>query len=145
MGIHFLLLSSCAVWLWWPPLSLFKGKRVFFLTSPLFQHLFRFSYNISNTVKRALHHGVRQFLPCRNRLLQPPLRLEASLGRLWLDRGGKLWHAKSCDRASLPPSGKTQNPTQDTVRARSLRVCGTCRLYLSCPYGEAVVSKLSAP
>ena len=73
--------------LWWPPLSHFKGKRVFFLTSPWFQHLFKITYNFPNTVKRALRQSSRQFLPCRNTHLQPPLRSEASLGRLWLGRG----------------------------------------------------------
>ena len=73
--------------LWWPPLSHFKRKGVFFLTSPWFQHLFKITYNFPNTVKRALRQGSRQSLPCRSRHLQPPLRSEASLGRLWLGRG----------------------------------------------------------
>ena len=34
--------------------------------------------------------------------------------------------------------------TQRTVRARSLSLCGTCRLYLSCLYGEGVALKLFA-
>ena len=40
---------------------------------------------------------------------------------------------------------KRKNPTQDTVRARSLSLCGTWRLYLSCPYGKGVPLKLFAP
>ena len=39
--------------LWWPPVSHFKGKRSFFLTSPWFQHLFEITYNFPNTGKRA--------------------------------------------------------------------------------------------
>ena len=79
MEIHFFYSPLV---LWWPPLSHFIGKRVFFLTSPWFQHLFKITYNFPNTVKRALCHGSRQFLPCGNRHLQTPLRSEASLGRL---------------------------------------------------------------
>ena len=37
-------------------------------------------------------------------------------------------------------SGKTQHRTEDTVTARCMGLCGTCRLYLSCPYGEGVAS-----
>ena len=43
--------------LWWPPLFHFKGKRVFFLTFPWFQHSFKITYNFSNIVKRALRQG----------------------------------------------------------------------------------------
>ena len=73
--------------LWWPPLLHSKGKRVFFLTSPWFQHLLKITYNFPNTMKRALRQGSRHFLPCRNRHVQPALGSEASLGRLWLGRG----------------------------------------------------------
>ena len=73
--------------LWWPPLSHSKGKREFSSTSAWFQHLFEITYNFPKTVKRALRQGSRHFLPCLNRHLQPPLRSEASLGRLWLGRG----------------------------------------------------------
>ena len=31
------------------------------------------------------------------------------------------------------------------VRARCLAVCGTCRLYLSCPYGEGVALEIVCP
>ena len=73
--------------LWWPPLSHFKGKGEFFLTSPWIQHLFKFSYNIPNIGKKVLRHGSRQFLLSHNRHLQLPLRSWASLGQLWLGRG----------------------------------------------------------
>ena len=68
--------------LWWPPLSHFKGKRISFLSSPWFQHLFQITCNFSNTENRALRQGSRQFLPCPNKLLQPPLLSVASLGQL---------------------------------------------------------------
>ena len=51
----------------------------------------------------------------------------------------------SAVHASLPPSSKTQNPTQDTVRARSLGLRGTCWLYPACPYGEGVALKSPCP
>ena len=35
--------------LWWPPLSHFKEKGVFFLTSPWFEHLFKITYNLPHT------------------------------------------------------------------------------------------------
>ena len=73
--------------LWWPPLSHSEGKRVFFLTSPWLQHLFKITYNCPNTVKRALRQGSCQFLPCCNSNLQRPLRSEALLELLWLGRG----------------------------------------------------------
>ena len=73
--------------LWWRPLSHVKKKREFVLTSPWFQHLFKITLNFPNTVKRVLHQGSRQSCPCCNRLLECPLRSEASLGRLWLGRG----------------------------------------------------------
>ena len=73
--------------LWWLPLLHSKGERVSFLTSPWFQRLFKITYNFPNTVNRALRQGSYQFLACRNRHLQPPLRSEASLGRLWLGCG----------------------------------------------------------
>ena len=73
--------------LWWPPLSHFKGKKAFFLTSPWLQHLFEISYNIPNIGKKALLQGSRQFLLSHNRHLQLPLRSLASLGQLWLGRG----------------------------------------------------------
>ena len=60
--------------LWWPPMSHFKGKREFFLTSPWLQHLFKMSCNIPNVVKKALRQGSRQFLLSHNRNLQLPLR-----------------------------------------------------------------------
>ena len=75
--------------LWWPPLSHFKGKREFFLTSPWLQHLFKITSNIPNIGKKALHQGSRQFLLSHNRHLQLPLRSLASLGQLWLGRGLK--------------------------------------------------------
>ena len=56
---------------------------MFFLTAPWFQHLFKITYTFPNTVKWALHQGSCQLLPCPNKLLQPPLRSEASLARLW--------------------------------------------------------------
>ena len=34
-----------------------------------------------------MRQGSRQFLPCRNRHVQPPLILEASLRQLWVGRG----------------------------------------------------------
>ena len=45
------------------------------------------TYKFPYTVKRALHQGSCQFLPCCNRVLQPPLRSEASLGLLWFGSG----------------------------------------------------------
>ena len=72
--------------LWWQPPSHFKGKRVFFLTSPMCRHLFKITYNFPNTVKRALRQGSYHLLPCCNRLLQFPLRSEPSIGRLFLGR-----------------------------------------------------------
>ena len=72
---------------WWPPLSDFKGKREFFLTSPWLQHLFKNSYNIPDIGKRALRQGSRQFLLSHNRHLQLPLRSLASLAQLWLVGG----------------------------------------------------------
>ena len=56
MEIHFSLLPLV---LCWPPLSHFKGERVFSLTSPWFQHLFEIAYNFPNTIKTALrsHRG----------------------------------------------------------------------------------------
>ena len=74
----------------WPALSHSKRNRVFFLTSPWVQHLSQITYNFPNTVKKALHQGSRQLLPCRNRHLQPQLRSVASLGQLWLGRGSDL-------------------------------------------------------
>ena len=73
--------------LWWPPPSHSKGKRVFSLAGPSLQHRFKITYNFLNILQTALRQGSRQFLPFRNRHLQPPLRSEASLGRLWLGRG----------------------------------------------------------
>ena len=73
--------------LWWPPLSHFKGKREFFLTSPWFQHPFKISHNIPNIGKKALHQGSRQLLLRHKRHLQLPLRSVASMGQLWLGRG----------------------------------------------------------
>ena len=73
--------------LWWPPLSHFKRKREFFLASPWLQHLFKFSYNIPNIGKKALHQGSRQVLLSHHRHLQLPLRSLASLGQFWLARG----------------------------------------------------------
>ena len=73
--------------LWWPPLSHFKGKREFFLTSPWLQHPFKISYNIPKIGKKALRQNRRQFLLSHNRHLQLPLRSLASLGQLWLGRG----------------------------------------------------------
>ena len=76
--------------LWWSPLSHFKGKREFFLTSPWLQHLFKISYNIPNIGKKVLREGSRKFLLSQNRHLQLPLRSLASLGQLWLG-GGVDW------------------------------------------------------
>ena len=72
--------------LWWPPLSRFKGKKEFFLTSPWLQHPFKVSYNIPNIGNKALRQGSRQFLHSHNRHLQLPLRSLASLGQLGLGR-----------------------------------------------------------
>ena len=131
--------------LWYPALSHFKRKRVFFLTFPWFQHLLKITYNFPNTVKRALHQGSRQFLPCRNRLVQPPLRSEALLGRLWFGRRIRMGiQSHEIMHPSLQGANR-KNPTQDTVKSRSLSLCGSCGLYLSCPYGEGVALKLFAP
>ena len=73
--------------LWWPPLSHFKGKREFFLTSPWLQHSFKISYNIPNIGKKALRQGGRQFLLSHNKHLQLPLRSLSSMGQLWHGRG----------------------------------------------------------
>ena len=54
--------SYCLRVLRWPPLSHFKEKRVFFLTSPWFQHYCKITYNFPNTEKKALRQGGRQFL-----------------------------------------------------------------------------------
>ena len=85
--------SYSPIVLWWPPLLHFEGEKVFFLTSTWFQYLFKITYKFPNTVKRALRQGSRQFLPCRNRRLQLPLRPEASVGRLWFGRGSE-WACK---------------------------------------------------
>ena len=83
--------------LWWPPLSHFKGRREYLLTSPWLQHLSEISYNIPNIGKKALRQGSRQFLPGHNRHLQLPPRSLASQGQLWLGRGlewvGQFWCA----------------------------------------------------
>ena len=73
--------------LWWPPLSHFKGKREFLLTSPWLQHLFKISYNIPNFGKKALRQGSRQFLLSHSRHLQLSLLSLASLVQLCLGRG----------------------------------------------------------
>ena len=59
--------------------------------------------------------------------------------------GGYNRHAMSCDPASLATSRRTQDLTQHTVRARIPSLCGTCRLYLSCPYGKGVALKILCP
>ena len=66
--------SYSPIVLWWPPLSLLKGKRELFLTSPWLQHSLELSYNIPNIGKKALRQGSRQFLLSDNRHLQLPLR-----------------------------------------------------------------------
>ena len=73
--------------LWWQPRSHFKEKGYSSLPAYGFSIFFKIPYDFPNTVKMALHQGSRQLLPCCNRHLQPPLRSEASLGRLWLGRG----------------------------------------------------------
>ena len=66
----------------WPPLSHFKRKREFILTSPWLQPLFQISYNIPNIGKKALRQGSRQLLLSHNRHLELPLRSSASPGQL---------------------------------------------------------------
>ena len=95
--------------LWWPPLSHFKGKREFFLTSPWLQHLFQISYNIPNIGKKALCHGSRQFLLSHNRHLQVPLCSSASPGQLWLGRGLE-WACQFMSAYTSP--SKKQNGVQ---------------------------------
>ena len=122
----------------------FKGKRVSFLTSPWIQNLFK-SPITSLTLKRArcvraiysIYLGITSsYSPnCAQR------RRWGSCGLV----GGRNGHAKSCALSSVPPSGKTQKPMQHTVGARCLGLCGTCRLYLSCPYGEGVALELFCP
>ena len=98
--------------LWWPPLSHFKEKRVFFLTSPWFQHLFGITYNFPNTERKELRQGSRQLLPCYSKLLRPPLRSVASLGRLWL--GGELeWACKVMDSCIPPSKWQNANPNAE--------------------------------
>ena len=83
MQLHFSLLPHCAVV---ATTVAFERKKVFFLTSPWFQHLFRIAYNPPNTVKKALHQGTRGVLRCCIRLLQPSRCSEVLLGWLWLGR-----------------------------------------------------------
>ena len=76
-------------------------KKGIFLELPMFKHLFIFTYNFPCTEKRALRQGSRQFLPCCNKLLQPPLRSVASLGQLWPGMG--LERACKVMKSSIPP------------------------------------------
>ena len=95
--------------LWWPPLSLSKGRRELFLASPLLQHLVQISYNIPKTGKKTLHQGSCQVLLSHKRHLQLPRRSLASLEQLWLGRGLE-WAYQSM--FAQPSSSKWQNAVQ---------------------------------
>ena len=109
MEMHFFLLSPCAVVATTVP---FLRKKGIFLNLRMVSASFIITYNFPNTEKRASRQGSRQFLPCRNNLLQPPLRSVASLGRLWLGRG-LVWACKVMCSWNTPAKWQNTKPNAE--------------------------------
>ena len=80
---------------------------MFFLASPWFQHLFKITYNLPHAEKGRCTS--RHDLPCKHNVLQPTLRLLASL--MWLRLGrGLEWACKVMYSCIPPPKWQNAKP-----------------------------------